>query len=69
MPKIKFYDVNIRCDDGESLSMRTNRTLTTFSPSDLLNNESDISCMITIVVYNNEDMNSQPSSKPFGEQS
>ena len=69
MPKIKFYDVNIRCDDGELLSMETNRTLITFSLSDLSNNMSDISCMITIVVYNSEDMSSQPSSKPFGEHS
>ena len=73
MSEIKFYDVNISCDDGELLSMETSRTLVKFSPSDTFNNESNISCMITIVVYNSEGMSSRSSSnfklKVFGKQS
>ena len=69
LPKIKFYDVNIGCDNGELLFMETRRTLITFSPSHLSNNMSYIFCMIIIVVYDSEGMSSQPSSKVFGKQS
>ena len=69
MSETKFYDVNVRCDNGESLLMKTGNTIIIFSPSDRSSNQSNISCMITIVVYNNEGMSSQPSSKTFGKKS
>ena len=68
MSKIKFYDVNISSDNGESVSMETNRTVIRFLPSEHLNNMSSISYIITIVVYNSEEMSSQPTSKNFGKQ-
>ena len=63
MSKIKFYDVNISSDNGESVSMETNRTVIRFLPSEHLNNKSNISYIITIVVYNSEEMSSQPTTK------
>ena len=68
MSKIKFYDVNISSDNGESVSMETNSTVMTFLPSELLNNKSNISCTLTIVVYNSEEMSSQSTSKTFSKQ-
>ena len=68
MSKIKFYDVNISSDNGESVSMETNSTVMTFLPSELVNNKSNISCILTIVVYNSEEMSSHPTTKTFSEQ-
>ena len=67
MSKIKSYDVNISSDNGESVSMETNSTVISFLPSKL-NNKSNISYILTIVVYNSEEMSSQPTSKNFGKQ-
>ena len=69
MSEIEYFDVNISCNNSKSLNITTNKTVITFSSSDLLNNESNIACVITIVVYNNEGMSSEPSSKQFGKQS
>ena len=68
MSKIKFYDVNISSDNGESVSMKTNSTVIIFLPSEHLNNKSNISYMLTIVVYNSEEMSSHPTAKTFGKQ-
>ena len=64
MSKIKFYDVNISFDNGESVPMETNRTVI-FLPSEHLNHKSNISCILTIVVYNSEEMSSHPTTKTF----
>ena len=69
MTDIEFFAVNINCSNNESLSMITDEPVIEFSQSDLLKNESNINCAITIVVINNVRMSSQPSSKPFGKQS
>ena len=69
MTEIEDFNVIISCNNDESLLMMTNIPMITFLQSELLNNESNISCVITIVVNNNEGMSSQPSSKPFGKQS
>ena len=68
MSKIKFYDVNISSDNGELVSMETNSTVIIFLPSEHLNNKSNISYIITIVVYNNEEMSSHLTTKIFGKQ-
>ena len=68
MSKIKFYDVNISSDNDESVYMETNSTVISFLPSEHLNNKSNISYILTIVVYNSEEMSSQPTSKIFGKQ-
>ena len=67
MSKIKSYDVNISSDDGKSVSMETNSTDISFSPSKL-NNKSNVSYILTIVVYNSEEMSSHPTTKNFGKQ-
>ena len=69
MSEIEYFDVNISCNNNESLIMITNETVITFSSSDLLNNESNIACVITIVVYDDGGMSSEPLSKQFGKQS
>ena len=66
--KIKFYDVNISSDNGESVSMETNSTVIIFLPSEHLNNKSNISYILSIVVYNSEEMSSHPTAKTFGKQ-
>ena len=68
MSRIISYDVNISSDNGESVSAETNSTVIIFIPSEHLNNKSNISCIITIVVYNSEEMSSQPTTKNFGKQ-
>ena len=69
MSKIKFYDVNISSDNGKSVSMETNSNVIKFLSSEHLNNKSNISyIIITIVVYNSEEMSSQPTTKNFGKQ-
>ena len=68
MSKIKFYDVNVSSDNGESVSMETNSTVIRFLPSEHLNNKSNISYILTIVVYNSEETSSQPTTKNFGKQ-
>ena len=68
MSKIISYDVNISSDNSESVSAEINSTVITFIPSEHLNNKSNISYIITIVVYNSEEMSSQPTTKNFGKQ-
>ena len=68
MSKVKFYDVNISSDNGESVSMETNSTVIIFLPSEHLNNKSNVSYILTIVVYNSEEMNSHPTTRTFSKQ-
>ena len=66
--EIENFVVNVSCNNNESLLNITDEPVIEFSQSDLLNNESNINCVVTIVVNNNVGMSNQPSSKPFGKQ-
>ena len=68
MTETEDFGVNISCNNNESLLMITDELVIEFSQSELLNNESNITCVVTIVVNNNEGLNSRPSSKLFGKQ-
>ena len=68
MKEIENFVLNISCNNSESLLMTPDEPVIEFSQSDLLSNESNIHCVITIVAINIEGMRSQLSSKSFGKQ-
>ena len=63
MANISYYETSVN-DIVSQLSVETNYTSATLQVESL--EEIDLNYTITIVVYNNKGMSSQPTSKRFG---
>ena len=66
IPRIKFYNVSISSNNSELTFMKTTNTTITFMLSEYLEYQSNDSYIFTVVVVDNEEMRSQPTTKILG---
>ena len=66
MPEIKFYNISISSNNSELASMKTTNATITFMLSEYLEYQSNDSYIFTIVVVDNEEMRSRPTTKILG---